>query len=73
VRRLFAGRRPGQGVVVEEVKGVKDAPMPPEIYENGKKTGGFLNFLAYKSLKMPFFAQKYLTIYTQEILKKKNT
>jgi hypothetical protein len=35
---------------VKGVKGVKDAPMPPEMYENGKKTGGFLNFLAYKSL-----------------------
>jgi hypothetical protein len=26
-----------QGVVVEGVKGVKYAPLPPEMYENGKK------------------------------------
>ncbi len=27
---------------------------------------GFVYVLAYKSLKMPFFAQKYLTRYTHE-------
>jgi hypothetical protein len=41
--------------------------MPPEIYENGKKTGGFAHFLANKSSKTPFFTQKYLTRYTPEI------
>jgi hypothetical protein len=41
--------------------------MPPEIYESGKKTGAVLkHFLAYKSLKTPFFAQKYLTRYNPE-------
>jgi hypothetical protein len=30
---------PGQGVVVEGLKGVKYAPMPPGMYENGEKTG----------------------------------
>jgi hypothetical protein len=49
---------PGQGVAVEGVKGVKNAPMPPEIYENREKTGGFLTILASKSPKTPFFAQK---------------
>ncbi len=34
------GGVPGQGVVVEGVKGVKYAPLPPEMYENGGKTGG---------------------------------
>ncbi len=29
--------------------------------------GGFAHVLAYKSLKMPFFAQKYLTRYTCEM------
>jgi hypothetical protein len=29
--------------------------------------GGFSLFLAYKSLKTPFFAQKYLTRYTPEM------
>jgi hypothetical protein len=28
--------------------------------------GGFAHVLAYKSPKMPFFAQKYLTRYTHE-------
>jgi hypothetical protein len=58
---------PGQGVVVvEEVKEVKYAPMPPRMYENREKTGVFAQFLAYKLLKMPFFAQKYFTKYTPE-------
>jgi hypothetical protein len=48
-------------VVVEGVKGVKYAPMPAEIYENGKKTGGFLQLLAYRLPKTLFSAQKYLT------------
>jgi hypothetical protein len=61
---------PRQGVMVEGVKGVKDTPMPPEMYENGKKMGSFLNFLTYKWLKMPFFAQKYLSRDTQEIFLK---
>ncbi len=39
---------------------------PPEIYENGEKTGSFTHVLTYKSPKMPFFAQKYLTRYTQK-------
>jgi hypothetical protein len=45
-------------VVVDGVKGVKYAPMPPEIYDNGKITSSFTHFLAYKSPKMPFFAEK---------------
>ncbi len=36
---------------------------PPEILKNVEKEGGFMHFLAYKSPKMPFFAQKYLTRY----------
>jgi hypothetical protein len=57
------GGVPGQGVVAEGVKGVKHTPLPPEIYKNGEKTGGFPHFLAYKLPKMPFFTQKYLTRY----------
>jgi hypothetical protein len=30
-----------QGVVVEGVKVVKYAPLPPEMYENGKKRAVF--------------------------------
>jgi hypothetical protein len=62
----LAGGVPGQGVVVEGVKGVKYGPMLPDMYENGEKTGNFLHFLANKSPKTPFFAQKYLTRYTPE-------
>jgi hypothetical protein len=39
---------------------------PPEIYENGEKTGGFAHILANNLPKTPFFAQKYLTRYTHE-------
>jgi hypothetical protein len=49
-------------VVVEGVKGVKSAPCHPECMKM-EKTGGFMHFFAYKSLKTPFFAQKYLTRY----------
>ncbi len=42
----MAGGVTGQGVVVERVKGVKYAPMSPEMYENGKRTDSFLHFLA---------------------------
>jgi hypothetical protein len=45
---------PGQGVVVEGVKGVKCTSMPPEMYENWEITGGFLNFLPSKSLNRHF-------------------
>jgi hypothetical protein len=38
-----------------------------EMYKNGEKTGGFSHFLANKSPKTPFFAQKYLTRYTPEM------
>ncbi len=37
-----------------------------EIAKNGEKTGGFAHVLAYKVLKTPFFAHKYLTRYTHE-------
>jgi hypothetical protein len=37
-----------------------------EIAKNGEKTGGFAHVLAYKVLKTPFFAHKYLTKYTHE-------
>ncbi len=52
---------------MEEVKGIKYAHMPHEMYKNCEKlTGGFPHFLAYKSPKTPFYAQKYLTIYITE-------
>ncbi len=37
---------PGQGVVVEGVKGVHYAPKPPGIYKNGEKMDSFPYFLA---------------------------
>jgi hypothetical protein len=57
---------PRQGVMVEGVKGVKNAPCRPKCMKTAKKKGSFLNFLAYKLPKTPFFAQKYLTGYTPE-------
>ncbi len=54
----MAGGVPGQGVVVEGVKGVKYSPMLPDMYENSEKTGSFAHFLANKSPKATFFAQK---------------
>ncbi len=60
----MAGGVPGQGVVVEGVKGIKYSPMLPKMYENGKKQGGFTHLLAYKLPKTPFFAQKYFKRYT---------
>ncbi len=45
----------------------------PKIDENGKKTGSFAHVLAYKSLKTPFFAQKYLTRYSHETFFEKYT
>jgi hypothetical protein len=47
----------------ESNRSKKKPSMPPEIYENGEKTGGFMHFLAYKLPKTPFFTQKYLTRY----------
>jgi hypothetical protein len=41
--------------------------MLPGMYKTGKKTGGFANFLAYKSLKTLFFAQMNLTRFTPEM------
>jgi hypothetical protein len=54
------GECPGRGWWWRESK----ESNTPKIYENGEKTSGFPHFLAYKSLKTPFFAQKYLTRYT---------
>ncbi len=62
-RRLLAGEYPARGVVVER----SYIPSQPyEIAKNGKKTCGFMHVRAYNSPKMPFFALKYLTRYTQE-------
>jgi hypothetical protein len=53
----MVGGVPRQGVVVVGVKGVKYAPMPPEMYKNSKKMGSFAHFLAHKLPKTLFFAQ----------------
>jgi hypothetical protein len=58
------GGVPGQGEVVEGVKGVKYAPMPPGMYENGNKKTVVSHTFFSKSLKTLFFTQKYLTRYT---------
>jgi hypothetical protein len=57
------GGVPGPEVVVER----SYIPSQPyKIAKNGEKTGGFAHILAYKLLKTPFFALKYLTRYTHE-------
>jgi hypothetical protein len=55
-------------MVVEGVNGVKYAPMPPKMYENSKKTNGFLHFLAYKSPKTLFCSKVLNKIYIQDII-----
>jgi hypothetical protein len=40
--------------------------QPNEIAKNSEKTCGFAHVFAYKLLKTPFFALKYLTRYTHE-------
>jgi hypothetical protein len=42
------------------------------MHKNSKKTGGFAHFLACKSPKTPFFAQKYLTKYSSETFFEEN-
>jgi hypothetical protein len=44
------GGAPGQGVVVEGFKGCKQAPSLQKFAKTATKTGGFLHFLALKSL-----------------------
>jgi hypothetical protein len=63
---IGGGKCPTQGVVAEGVEEVKYAPMPPRMYKNSEKTGGFAHFFMFKSLKTLFFAQKYLTRYIPE-------
>ncbi len=44
---------------------------PPEIHDNGKKTGGFASVLAYKSTKTLFFRPKVLNkIYSRDVFQK---
>jgi hypothetical protein len=63
VRRLLVGGVPrlgggGRGGLRSQLS----LPSRPKY----TKTGGFAHVLAYKSPKMPFFTQKYLTRYTHE-------
>jgi hypothetical protein len=52
---------------MEGVKGGEYAPSRQNITKIAPKTGGFPHFLVKKSLKMPFFAQKYLFRYTPKM------
>jgi hypothetical protein len=63
----WQGERPVQGWWWRGSQKPNKPSKPPEIYENGKKKGGFKHVLAYKSPKTPFFAQKYLTRYIHEM------
>ncbi len=42
-------------------------PSHPKHTKTAKKTGSFAHILSYKSPKMPFFTQKYLSRYTHEM------
>ncbi len=64
VCRLLAGGVPRQGVVVEGVKGVKYAPMPPKIYKNRKKQAVSCTFWLINCQKCRFS----LKITQQDIL-----
>jgi hypothetical protein len=68
----WRGERPVQGCWWRGSWKPNKPSKPPEIYENGKKTGGLSHVFAYKSPKTPFLAQKYLTRYTHETYFEKN-
>jgi hypothetical protein len=61
---------PGPGVVVE---GITEAFKAARNRQKRRKKGGFVQVLAYKLPKTPFFAQKYLTRYTHETFFEKYT
>jgi hypothetical protein len=64
----LAGGAPGPGVVVEGCHRSQIRLLSFQKYATtAKETGGFVHFLAKKSPKTPFFAQKYLTRYTHEM------
>ncbi len=67
------GECPAQGWWWRELQKSYKPSKPPEMHENGEKTGGFAHILANNSPKTPFFAQKYLTRYTHETFFKEYT
>ncbi len=64
----WQGECSGRGWWWRESKESNMPPCRPECTKTSKKTGSFAHVLAYKSLKMLFLAQSYLTRYTPEML-----
>ncbi len=60
----IGGGAPGQGVVVEGVKGVKQVSMPPRIYKNSTKNEQFPALVDRKITENAVFTQKFLIRYT---------
>ncbi len=63
----MAGGVPGQGMVVEGVKGVKYAPKPPGMYENSEKLGGLAALIDLKIAEKTVFNLKVYKVYSQDI------
>jgi hypothetical protein len=59
----WQGRVPVQGVVVEGVKGGKQAPKPAEIHKKWAKNGWFPALFGLTITKTPFSTQKYFIRY----------
>jgi hypothetical protein len=58
---------PGQGAVVEGVKGVKQVSMPPGIYKNSTKNGRFPALVDIKVTEKAVFNSKFINKkYSQE-------
>jgi hypothetical protein len=68
----LAGGALAPGVVVEGAMEAEKAFKTTRNIQKRQKTGDFAHILAYKSPKTPFFAQKYLTKYTQKIFFEKS-
>ncbi len=63
----WQGECPARGWWWRDSQKSNKPSKPPEMHKNIFKNGGFTHFLAYKSLKTPFFTQKYLTRYNFEM------
>jgi hypothetical protein len=53
-------------MVVEGIKGVQYAPMPPEMYKNSENTGSFPALFGLLNAENAIFHSKVLTRYTPE-------
>ncbi len=61
---MGGGDAPGQGFLVEGIKGGKEVFQPAEIHKNGIKKCWFPTLFGFKVAKAPFFALKCLIRHT---------